>query len=121
MKLTKKEAIKRHRLMWEWIAEETLSRQKCFDKLDAFKHFGWKSICEHSYCWCCKYDDEHGHNCRTCPIKWPSKNSLFACIKYDSNFERGIFDIWCRAVESNDWRKAAYYAFYISMLPERKD
>lgn len=36
MKLTKEEAIERHRLMWNWIAEETLHKQKCFDKLDAF-------------------------------------------------------------------------------------
>ena len=41
MILTKEEAIRRHRMMWEWIGYETLKRKECVDKRDAFKHFGW--------------------------------------------------------------------------------
>ena len=39
--LTREEAIRRHRLMWNWIADETEKIGEPIDKSDAFKHFGW--------------------------------------------------------------------------------
>ena len=122
MKLTKEEAIKRHRLMWNWIAEETLRRKKCVDTIDAFKHFGWRDGYQIYHCWCCAYDRHHGNDCSRCPIKWPSKTNILQCIDYYPGLQgKGINNIWRRAVDNNDWRKAAYYAFYISMLPENPD
>lgn len=120
MQLTKEEAIKRHRLMWKWIADETLSKKKCTDKLDAFKHFGWRRIIEND-CWCCEYDKKYHDNCSACPIKWPSKTIGKPCIDFCFGRGLGIYDIWSRATENNDWRKAAYYALLISMLPENPD
>lgn len=126
MTLTKEEAIRRHRMMWEWIANETLRRHECVDKLEAFAHFGWNIVQNPSLCWCCEYCGSH---CHKCPIEWPGPNERFkSCTLMDVNegtlhfFPGGLFVRWRDAARiENDWRTAAYYALYISMLPERKD
>lgn len=126
MTLTKEEAIRRHRMMWEWIANETLKKHKCVNKIDAFKHFGWFTEYVESWCWCCEYTNEIDgpSSCDHCPIEWPSKSNYTMCCIHSSEYEpehNGLYSIWCRAVGREDWRTAAYYALYISMLPERKD
>lgn len=125
MKLTKEEAIRRHRMMWEWIGDETLRTHKCVDKIDAFKHFGWLSEYVESWCWCCKYtcETDTSGGCNHCPIEWTSKTDHVQCVRFEKNeyVHNGLFSIWCRAAKNKDWRTAAYYALYISMLPERKD
>ena len=37
--LTKEEAIRRHRMMWEWIADETLKRKECVTETEALDFF----------------------------------------------------------------------------------
>ena len=127
MKLTKEEAIRRHIMMWEWIADETLKRKEYVDKFDAFEHFGWDPRSVLSRCWCCEYASSIDTNCICdhCPIKWPSKATYGLCTRFEDG-ERilhglGLYDLWNKSVERDDWRTAAYYALYISMLPERKD
>lgn len=125
MKLTKEEAIRRHRMMWEWIADETLKRKECVNKLDAFKHFGWDTCPILTICWCCEYASRIDTICICdhCPIKWPSKATYGLCTRFEDG-ERilhGLYGIWVNAMDRDDWRTAAYYALYISMLPERKD
>lgn len=121
MNLTKEEAIRRHRMMWEWIANETIKRHECVSKLDAFRHFGWNAYEAALSCWCCEYTKI---TCTECPISWPDvkgKYSSCTTIEIDkNNWTYGLFVRWSNAVHSNDWRTAAYYALYISMLPERK-
>ena len=123
MKLTKEEAIRRHRMMWEWIGNSTLRTHRCVDKLDAFHHFGWDTYDTPAKCWCCKYSADIGGGCDRCPIVWPSKSDDMKCVysKKESNGYDGLYDMWSSSVTKNDWRTAAYYALYISMLPERKD
>ena len=124
MILTKEEAIRRHRMMWEWIANETLLQKRCIDKLDAFEHFGWDSNRCISKCWCCEYShesDEHGM-CDYCPVVWPSQSEVLCCIDFNTPFYgNGLYDLWNKYSIRKKWRTAAYYAMYISMLPERKD
>lgn len=70
MILTKEEAIRRHRMMWEWIANETLRRHECVNKIDAFHHFGWFAEWPvEAWCWCCEYGEQFKHACKHCPIK----------------------------------------------------
>ena len=124
MKLTKEEAIRRHRMMWEWIADETLKRKECVDKFDAFEHFGCDPCPVLSNCWCCEYCREVNTDggCNHCPIIWPSHMGTMQCMDYYAPFSKnGLFVIWAIYVNRKDWRTAAYYALYISMLPERKD
>lgn len=125
MTLTKEEAIRRHRMMWEWIGNETLRLHECVDKIDAFNHFGWLTDYVESWCWCCEYSNtiDTSGSCDHCPVAWPSKANRITCVHFGANeYKRnyGLFSIWCRALASKDWRTAAYYALYISMLPERK-
>lgn len=68
MTLTKEEAIRRHRMMWERIADETLKAKRCIGKEEVFDHFGWNIDEVDCACWCCEYT---GITCTKCPIKWP--------------------------------------------------
>lgn len=54
--LTKAEAIRRHRLMWNWIAQTSIQEQQCVGKDEAIEHFGWPDI--PAGCWCCDCGSE---------------------------------------------------------------
>lgn len=58
-KLTKEEAIKKHREMWNWIADETERTNCCTSKFMYFesKNISSKEIPYH-YCYCCEYADQ---------------------------------------------------------------
>ena len=115
--LTKEEAIKRHRMMWNWIAHETLRREKRVSKPEAIKHFGWSTKNMRSVCWCCTYahsDDDF--SCEKCPIQWP-EGLCTSSIK-----GRGLYGKWCDTIwHKDDYKQAAEYAYEIANLPERKD
>ena len=53
--LTREEAIRRHRLMWNWIADETERTREVVTKRAAFKYFGWPYEEVYSSCWCCDW------------------------------------------------------------------
>lgn len=119
MTLAKKEAIRRHRLMWNWIAQMSIQEQRCVSKLEAFKHFGW-SLNTKSWCWCCEYSMMDGYfdhvHCSFCPVQW-GKNSFghpITCLDLDS-----IFVEWLIADQRNDYMKFAKYAYKIAELPVR--
>lgn len=111
MKLTKKEAIKRHRLLWNWIADETIRRNECVEKREAFEHFGWPKV---SYnCWLCEYDCSHKKNyCgENCILDW-GKPEGCATSLYNS-----LYPKW---TSEHDPKKSAAIARKIANLPERK-
>ena len=107
--ITKEEAIRNHRLMWNWIADESLRQKRCVDKDEAFKHFGWgETLAYNSYCWCCAY----AHNyCDKCLIEWGN------CLKCAGS----IYDYWVMFKDYNDYIKAAEVAKQIANLPVRED
>lgn len=119
MTLTKEEAIRRHRLMWNWIAQTSIQEQRCVSKQEAFKHFRWEYVL--SYCWCCAFADnqtKQDHTrycgmCKYCPIVWP----YFAC---SDGFEL-LYDEFVDASNENSYVKTAKIAYQIAELPERKD
>lgn len=79
-KLTKEEAISRHRLMWNYIADESVRARTRIDKDDALDHFGWKET-PFNRCWCCEYADQTykrwcPHNlCAYCPLDFAKGNA----------------------------------------------
>lgn len=79
-KLTKEEAIRRHRLTWNYIADESARTRTRIDKVDAFNHFGWEET-PFNRCWCCEYADQTHkgwcpHNlCAYCPLDWKKGNA----------------------------------------------
>lgn len=125
MKLTKEEAIKKHRRLWNYIADETLKQARCVTIAEAFEHFGWSyTICRRS--WCCEYDYEHDNNCTHCPIDWRMYEEDDAlCDKIwrqNSNTpHRGLLLMWESCVRLDYCTLAYKYAKIIAELPERKD
>lgn len=119
-KLTKEEAIRRHRLMWNWIADETKRRQRPVAKTEAFSHFGWDEnvIC---HCWCCDYSgqqqkpyQETPYNrpmCEFCPLVWPN-DRCYGIIGVNYY----LYDHYQLSI---DYRERASLARQIANLPER--
>lgn len=116
-KLTKEEAVKRHRMMWNWIAYETLRRKEFVTKQEAVEHFGWNESKMRSGCWCCTYAyEDKDWGCNKCPIQWPEgrcyglPNGIF-----------GLYDIWRAIKWTPNYKEAADLAYRIANLPERED
>ena len=112
--LTKAEAIRRHRLMWNWIAQTSIQEQRCVKKEEAFKHFNWPSDIK-SNCWCCEYDSIHSIGiCSDCPIQWsdiyPSR-----CFAF-----RSPYRMYNRAFAKDNYIMAAKYAYIIAELSENR-
>lgn len=121
--LTREEAIRRHRLMWNWIAQTSIQEQRCASKREALKHFFWRRKIQ-SDCWCCEFAFsesavlEHKSKrivclCECCPIEWSPNVTCYATA--------GLYSQFCDAYDSNDYIKAAKIAYQIAELPERKD
>lgn len=113
MKLTREEAIQKHRELWNWIADETERRQDFVSKEEYYYEHP-ESIRPLSLCFCCQYVAERSDyilsDCLAlCPIKWET-----GCCENS----RGEYREWRRA---EDWLEAAKYARIIANLPERSD
>lgn len=139
-KLTREEAICRHRLMWNWIADETEKTGEPIDKSDAFKHFGWDEYEVRSSCWCCEWVyskwkwnldfDRVGYKlaCSYCPLDWSTgeKEILEAtCSTITSNdghTKAGLYDQWYfGTILLGDPIEASKVARIIANLPEKKE
>lgn len=112
MKLSKEEAIRRHRLMWNWIADETTRRGKKVSKEAAFAHFRWGHALMN--CWCCEYMELYQINtCATgCILEWPGVSCVVGGDKTN-----GLFSRWAT---TGNVKEAADLARQIAELPERK-
>lgn len=116
---TKKEAIRRHRLMWNWIAQTSIQEQRCVLKIEAFEHFGW-DISTPCLCWCCAYtifnNIRDTIDCDFCPVVW-GENELgqkIGCL-----YRTSVFQSYESAKNREDYIEAAKYAYEIAELPER--
>lgn len=103
--MTREEAIKKHRELWHWIADE--SRRQ---KRTVFKNENPDVRRERPFndCWMCEY----ANDCDTCPIKWG--DDVEDCAEDGSPF----FE-WLNS--ELDWEACAYYADIIAELPEKED
>lgn len=137
--LTREEAICRHRLTWNWIADEAEKTGEPIDKSDAFKHFGWDGSKVLSSCWCCEWahwernldlykDNFFKSLCFYCPLDWSNgeKEILEAtCSTITSNdghTKDGLYDQWCFETSlPGDPIKASKIARIIANLPEKKE
>lgn len=132
--LTKEECVRRHRLLWNYVADQILEQENASRnyKKEAFEHFGWSipigSI--FGYCWGCYYDsmkrlemvDDPKHikesEVKTCPyclFNWTSDENNF-CVKYNTLFNR-----FMNSKRINDWKEAARIAREIANMPVRED
>lgn len=117
--LTKSEAVKRHRELWNKIAEiikkdgivvhDGYTKYSCSIgiKEQAAKELDYDTYIMH-YCWLCEYKRQHKLTCFECPIRW---SNLFC---NDSEYNS-----FSRALERGDDKMAYTLAMEIANLPER--
>lgn len=118
--LTKEKAIKRHRMMWNWIGDETLKRERFVTKQEAIEHFGWDDSKMYNGCWCCTYVCRicKDRTCKdNCPIRWPGDT----CCDDFSRGNKGLYDKWRAMRGFSNYKEAADLAYQIANLPERED
>ena len=136
--LTREEAIRRHRLMWNWLADES-EKGKLVTKEDAFNHFGWDTTDVFAMCWCCEWayiekrrNEELGidfkSRCCICPLDWTNGKKEItkaACViicTYDGSTHDGLYDVWwSKTFMEKDPIEASKLARIIANLPEKKE
>ena len=118
--MLREEAIKKHRAMWNWIAEQIVTNEHTMniaslksDYIDMQKKK--KKMCYHNYCYLCKYTDV---NCNECPLLWPSDAKEYQCE--DGYIDKGLYFQCCDLYGSDNWKLQAQLAYEIANLPERK-
>lgn len=134
MNITREEAIRKHREMWSWIAEQYENGSDV-----RVNHLKVKFIREHypndypdSSCYCCEHAGRalnsvicgsKYNNCERCPLEWPSTYCEFMCLhKTDElNFDGLYEQCVCQSHPYiANYKKAATIAREIANLPERK-
>lgn len=111
MKLTREQAIAKHRKLWNWIADETIRTKTPTPKYAYFisklRIYNVPMNC----CYCCEYTIKIlKATCKDCPINWEYGDCTL------SEYEK-----WSEAYNNNDYELAAKYARIIANLPERLD
>lgn len=127
--LTKKEAIRKHRKMWNWIAEMSLAKKNKVTKKDYFcDNPRLKKARIRHLCFCCEYTSqaytdkqlpEGETGCCFCPINWGWEANDYMCENRFESDNTNLFALW-DALPLNNYREAASLARQIANLPERK-
>lgn len=97
--LSKEEAIRKHREMWNWIADRIKERKRLVD-VDELKQEYIDQHNESIFCDCylCQYcadraeDNEWYERCEYCPLDWESYGNeygLYQCL--DNHEEDGLY------------------------------
>jgi hypothetical protein len=137
--LTREEAIREHRKMWNWIANETKKSGHCVNKTDYFCEYAeFDEKIPYDKCYCCEYafnvfkqtddlkklfeGDIFNNKCKYCPIDWGSESSHDMCcdIGDPGKFPTGLYLLWDESITNKDADSAYKYAKQIAELPEAK-
>ena len=104
--MTKEEAIRNHRKMWRWLAENPGKRKD---------DYLWKVDPEarlYNHCYLCDYVNKNHHGyCEYCPVEWPEE---YCCE------EDGLYSRWQFAMLGEDYTRTAEIAKQIAELPEKE-
>lgn len=105
MKLSKKEAIRNHRVVWDWLYRHpSPKRQK--EDWPGWEENGGNIPYVKAWCFPCEYI--YNNKIRCCILEWP----VYPCLQYGSPYWN-----WYRA---KTWQERKKYAKLIRDLPERK-
>lgn len=101
---TRKEYLKKHRDMWNWIADNILFDRRIVTKLNYLKYIGvseYDDKCPRNNCYCCELDKkfnmiikphyEDYYQCKYCPLRWHGKYPI-QCE--DSNSQYKKYKLW---------------------------
>ena len=120
--MLREEAIKKHRAMWNWIAEQIVTNERTMDiallKVRYIKMQGddIQKMYFHNNCYLCYYTDV---NCIRCPLSWPSDACEYMCEC--GYFGEGLYSRCLNLYRTDKWKLQAELAYEIANLPERKD
>lgn len=110
-KLTLKEVVDNHKVLWTWLADESLKRKR---KVEKHEYFIEHEICypnvPYEQCYCCEYVVQNSlkGECENCPLSWGS----VACFR-----GKALFIKW---LGEDNYIKAAELARQIANLPLKK-
>ncbi len=112
MELTREEAIRLHRELWKWLAENPMKGKADWPGWEKHKCYGEKNNERpNSYCFACEYVMQHNDRariCKLCPFVWPGKDCM----------ENGLWEEWRKATAPEERSRLAAL---IRDLPERKE
>ena len=120
--MLREEAIKKHRAMWNWIAERILNDERTRNIAslkESYIHTQGEltiEMCGRNNCYLCYYTDV---NCSRCPLLWPSDAKEYQCEH--GYIDKGLYFQCCNLYGSGNWKLQAQLAYEIANLPERKD
>lgn len=115
--MTREEAIKKHRELWHWIANE--HRRRKTEWVQKIENPEVAEKAPANLCWLCEYVKQFEKattlpGCDFCPIKWGE--NLNSCMRIGSPYLE-----WCNPFERNyNYEDLAKLADTIAELPERK-
>lgn len=117
-KLTREETIRRHRELWNKIAEMQKNSEDIISKHDALEELGYTEKPLND-CWCCEYVKQSSiGECMSCPVKWPRIN---CSLLYAPDCSTSWFSLWNIALLGGDLKAAVTYARCIADLPEKEN
>ena len=105
-RMTKQEAIRKHRKMWSWLSENPGKwKEEYLRKFDPEARLS-------NDCYLCDYvyKNRKGH-CRYCLVEWPGG----ICLR-----KEGLYSKWLDAMDCEDYALAVEIAEQISKLPEKE-
>lgn len=111
-RITKKEAVRKHRAMWNWIADyiEKKKEEQCIPELKSMYLEKQSGMVENN-CYCCEYVRSICYECeKSCPVVW--KPTLSCC-------DPG--GIYRKCIDALTWEEQAEIARQIANLSERED
>lgn len=142
MKISKKEAVRKHRMMWNWIADQYQygSTKSVVELKQEFTRVNDPGVGIPSGCYCCMYAGERsvffisiGENqsryiCKNCPLEWPASEGtkeLMCCtLTHTDEHKLGLYTYVAMHTPilpgCGDPHKVATVARKIANLPERK-
>lgn len=122
--MLREEAIKKHRAMWKWIAEQ-IEKEQCTMNIDILKAYFLEQQGDdtldmklYASCYLCCYT---AVDCKNCPLLWPSESDSLMCLygyKSINGYSKGLYSKCCSLCDENGWKLQALLCRKIANLPE---
>ena len=134
MKISKKEAVRKHRMMWNWIADQYQygSTKSVLELKQEFTRVNDPGVKIPSGCYCCMYAGERSdfftpisvnqclYNCERCPLEWPASDDTKELMCYGLGLYTYVAMHTPIQPGCGDPHKVTTVARKIANLPERK-
>ena len=123
--MLREEAIKKHRAMWNWIAEEIEKEQDTLDiaflKSIFLEQKGDDTVDMqvHENCYLCCYTTSE---CDKCPLLWPSESDILMCVygyKSANGYSKGLYNKCYHLYHEDNWKLQAKLCRKIANLPQK--